>query len=315
MAVQGQIECPLCLRDDISKVQTYQSKSQIFSGAWIVECMACGLHFAWPAPAEKSLEEYNSQYYDSAHGGMAEDAISTAFFKGMAGIRAQYVENYICHKEIQVQHVLEIGPGSGFFAREWIGRNPNVRYSAIETDVARHASLRELGITLLPVDQNGQEQKYDLVVMSHVLEHFPRPRHFIEKYTNSLMPGGALFIEVPCLDHKHKTIHEPHLVFFDKKSMGALLKESGYSDVCLSYHGSTLEQLEKPSLLKQRWESIRTRLIRMGVIRPFAGQQDGLGHEESQIVRAVVKPYRAHVESVAPSWWLRAMAVKNHNDY
>ena len=81
------------------------------------------------------------------------------------------------------------------------------------------------------------------------------------------------------------------------------------------FNSTNSSKIKKPSLLKQRWETIRTRLIRMGVIRPFAGQQDGLGHEESQIVRAVVKPYRAHVESVAPSWWLRAMAVKNHNDY
>ena len=72
-------ECPLCSTNDICSAQVYVSKSKAFGGMEIVKCMSCEMIFAWPPPSVQSLEQYNSGYFDAAHGGVASDQISTAF--------------------------------------------------------------------------------------------------------------------------------------------------------------------------------------------------------------------------------------------
>ena len=303
-------ECPLCSANDISSAQAYVSKSEAFGGMEIVKCMSCEMIFAWPPPSAQSLEQYNSGYFDAAHGGVAKDEISTAFFKGIAAIRVQHVLNYARKSDIKISRVLEIGPGTGFFAREWLAQNPNVQYSAIETDSSCHEPLNEAGINVRSLAGNDQEAQIDLIVMSHVLEHVSDPESFVADATKKLRPGGALFIEVPCRDHEHKEIHEPHLLFFDKKQLGTLLGKTGFLKINLSYHGHSLDRLSKPSFLNNKWNAVRMRLIKGGIVWPFSGRPPGLRHMDDPLVRAVVAPHLAHIESDKPAWWLRGLAVK-----
>ena len=50
-------------------------------------------------------------------------------------------------------------------------------------------------ISAIPCDN-----KYDLIIISHVLEHVPNPRSFIDSIIPFLANNSIIFIEVPCLD-------------------------------------------------------------------------------------------------------------------
>jgi hypothetical protein len=50
----------------------------------------------------------------------------------------------------------------------------------------------------------------------------------------------------------------------------------------------------------------------MGIIAPFSFNKRKMEFIENSLERAVVAPYKAHLDSEQPSWWLRAVALKNN---
>ena len=146
--------------------------------------------------------------------------------------------------------------------------------------------------------------------MSHVLEHVSNPVSFLEKVTKNLRKGGMLFIEVPCMDYKHKSVDEPHLLFFDKEPMIYLLKQLGFEDIKVSYHGQKIRKLAKKSTFQNKFLAIRSKFITLGIVKPFAYIHEGMDSISDPIERAAIAPFNAHKENVEPSWWLRALAIK-----
>lgn len=302
--------CPICSGDDLDVQGAYRGAHSTFEGLKRTCCSSCGMVFANPMPGEADLEQYNSSYFSSAHGEQPSSASAVAFFSGIARLRLAHVQRYLGTKGITVSRLLELGPGPGFFARAWLEKFPETEYLATETDVTCHAPLKALGVELI----KGQTcplgaRSVDFVVMSHVLEHVSNPAGFLAEATRNLREGGALFIEVPCKDHEHKSIDEPHLLFFDKAPMHLLLHQAGFEDIELSYYGVPIGQLQSSSRLRGLLMALRARLISMGVVTPFARVRPGL-EALNAFERAMVAPFNAHRESRSPAWWLRAVAIK-----
>lgn len=265
--------------------------------------------FSTPMPSEAKLEKYNASYFDSAHGGLQQSAVALAFFKGIAKIRAEHLRKFLVKNNVKVESVLEIGPGHGFFAENWIKCNPDTKYYGVETDITCHNSLQELDVHLVRPGENLPET--DAVVLSHVLEHVSSPFEFLSAVTKRLRSGGVIFIEVPCQDWKHKPLDEPHLLFFEKQSMSVLLNSLAFSGIQVSYHGEEIDILQKEAIIAKQLSRVRTKLIAMGIVAPFARVQAGMEIIDDPLERAAIRLFKPHVESQNPSWWLRAVAIKN----
>jgi len=267
--------------------------------------------FADPMPQDSALEEYNASYFASAHNGQPRNSLAMAFFSGIAHLRIAHIEHYLNSQNITVSSLLEFGPGTGFFARNWLARYPQTSYKACETDTSCHDSLKDVGVHLVEVSAKPEDNMpVDLVVMSHVLEHVSNPIKFLTDATRNLRKGGALFIEVPCRDWEHKPIDEPHLLFFDKGPMQHLLSHLGFEDIQVSYHGQEIERLRSGSRWRPRFMALRSKLIDLGLVAPFARMRPGMEALTDPLERAVLAPFQAHCEMQKPSWWLRAIARK-----
>jgi len=303
--------CPLCEKANVEIRAPYRGVHSTFVGLDRVRCISCDLFFASPMPNEQDLADYNSSYFDAAHGGASSNIISISFFTAIARLRQSYLEKYLKSRQIVASTVLELGPGPGYFAKTWIERHPDTTYMARETDISCHDGLNRIGVQLL--SDNSKEVMnpiVDLVVMSHVLEHVANPKSFVMDATQNLRIGGVLFLEVPCLDYLHKPIDEPHLLFFDKKSMEYLLRVTGFENIELGYFGQEIKGLKSTSLLKSKLISVRARLLNLGIRWPFTRKRRGMEAIVSPIERAAVAPFKAHVECVEPAWWLRVVAQK-----
>ncbi|MES2330097.1 MAG: class I SAM-dependent methyltransferase [Bacteroidota bacterium] len=269
--------------------------------------------FADPMPAEAELIAYNAGYFDNAHGGVNTNKLTAAFLSAINLLRVIHVEDYIAKQKKTVKNVLEIGPGGGQFAKHWLTRHSDTgNYTGVESDKICHPNLVATGVKVFTsVDELPVAQQYDLVVISHVLEHTSHPGSFIDHCTKYLSPGGILFIEVPCKDYEHKDLDEPHLLFFDKEPMQRFLTDRAFNDVQLSYHGNTITDLKKTrSLFIRIYSKGRNFLLGNGVRFPFSISESGLEKVADPLERAVIKPFMAHKNQDQPSWWLRAIAIK-----
>ena len=304
-------DCPACGVAGMPASLPYRHTHPVLGGLVRASCANCGMVFASPMPAEQAWADYNSSYFDNAHGGAATDPVAAAFHSAMGYIRVAHVVDYLRTREVPVSSVLEVGPGSGDFARHWLARDPGSTYHAVESDVSCHPILLQMGIHL----HSGPEalpsgESVDLVVLSHVLEHVRDPTGFLRAMTAHLRPGGVLFVEVPCRDWEHKERDEPHLLFFDKAPMRHLLERIGFAHLRLSYHGLEIARLRRRGFTHRIWSAVRFRLLSGGVVAPFALMEGGLEGLGSGMERAAVRPFQPHREKEQPAWWLRSLAIK-----
>ena len=303
--------CPVCGNTDNEFRAVYRGLHSIFAGMQLEHCNHCGMIFANPMPGKKALKDYNTSYFESAHGGIPQNKISTAFFSAIARLRIAYIEHYLDKQSLNVLRLLELGPGPGFFASNWLMRHPLTYYQAIETDRSCHDSLQKQGVHLLEkMSNDNAAEPVDLIVMSHILEHVSEPRAFLADVCGNLRRDGVLFIEVPCRDWEHKNQDEPHLLFFDKEPMLYMLEKSGFENIQINYYGQEIDKLRSNSFLENKLKAIRSKLISLGLIRPFSQRHQGMELLDDPLERAVIAPFKAHCESSRPAWWLRAIATK-----
>lgn len=92
----------------------------------------------------------------------------------------------------------------------------------------------------VPVELAGT---FDLITLSHVLEHLPDPaadlRTIREKW---LSPDGLLLVEVPDL-YTHPSFEPAHLIAFSRDTLGRMLTESGYEVLQLRRHGQPYSRM------------------------------------------------------------------------
>lgn len=302
--------CPICSSDNTVLIRPYNGLSALFSDRMVMGCRNCTMAFVFPLPPDQELAKYNAGYFSNAHGGISTDKLTVAFHSAINLLRVLYAEDFIQKQGTQIGHVLEVGPGGGHFARHWLRRNTATQsYTGIESDASCHRHLIDLGVSVsTSVEKIDAERRYDLVVISHVLEHTSDPYAFIRSFSKHLSEGGVLFIEVPCRDFEHKKIDEPHLLFFDKGPMRILLERSGFANLQLSYHGNTLTRLKKK---RSRFgQKLHNAFLKTGLYF-LQGSEKGLERIDNTLERAVIKPFQAHIEQQEASWWLRAIATKN----
>ena len=93
-------------------------------------------------------------------------------------------------------YVLDIGCGAGIFVKNYSG--PSLGIDAHENNVK---ICQEKRIDAIKADANSfiQENTFDTVLLSHVLEHLARPSRVLENAYMSTKRSGRIIIVLPCL--------------------------------------------------------------------------------------------------------------------
>lgn len=149
------------------------------------------------------------------------------------------------------EKVLDIGCGGGDFitslarpGRALFGVEPDPR--AREVATARGVTVAEGTAEAVP--QAITAQTYDLIVMTHVLEHCADPRRALRNVRSLLAPGGGFYCEVPNCGALHfQTFSEisemldvpRHVHFFTGKSLRRLMEKEGFEVTAEIHHGHT----------------------------------------------------------------------------
>jgi len=79
-------------------------------------------------------------------------------------------------------------------------------------------------------------QNADLIILSHVLEHLPKPKQLLKKIRENLKDNGLLYVEVPGILDTHNqykqfmfALQQAHIWYFSKDTLENVLGSSGFS--------------------------------------------------------------------------------------
>jgi SAM-dependent methyltransferase len=183
-----------------------------------VLCTQCGLVSSNP---RMSADEYQAFYcsdlYRRIYSGADYLESCRARYNGETG--RHIYEATRRHRAVQSgTRVLEIGAGGGW------NLLPFQRAGAEVIGLDYSPSLVELGRRAgIPMVEGGLEQmtgEYDIIVLSHVLEHFLDPVSALVRIRSHMAIGGVLFIEVPnILNFGMGQLQSAHTFYFSPRTL------------------------------------------------------------------------------------------------
>ena len=256
------MNCPNCGHGESTAVGPYIGSHEIFRRMSLACCARCELVYAQPQPSPAELADYYAHSWDG------EVAVSTPstrrYYLAQSLSRADYLKRFGIFDT--APSVLDVGAGLGLFHDGMTRRGVAHDYVAVETDRDQFEGLRRrLGTdhAFQRLEDVPAERKFDLLALTHVLEHMDRPHDFVDGLMQRLRPGGLLFVEVPHRDYRYKALFESHLLFFNANSLGDLLGRHGeVLDVCTV--GKEADKLyvahvhPKPDALRPLKELVKT---------------------------------------------------------
>ena len=216
--------CPLCESNENEFISSYPG--YFLSCKELLQCKNCELIFADKLPSKKELDEYYSTglYYDKVSDPYNPQVLE--FSLKLSRSRQNLINSNI--NIIDKPRVIDIGAGNASFGIALKECYDEADYDVIEPDKEvrskygnwvnkQFSKISELKIGI-----------YDLVIMNQVLEHVSDPIVFLGSVNKLLNPEGYVYIDVPYQDYLFKPSAEPHLLFWNKKSMSVLLEKTRF---------------------------------------------------------------------------------------
>jgi len=225
-------DCPLCASSRLRYAFSHE-------GYRLVRCADCTLLFSNPQPSDTELAAiYSADYFLGAES--EEGRASTREIKRATA--RQYLSEIHRYTGEVGGSLLEIGCGDGDFLIEAEAAGysvTGVEYAPAACEQARTRLKRgevlcgELETAGLP------DSRFDLCVLSDVIEHVRDPISFLREIHRLLKPGGGIFIATPSLASwsakllsKNWMEFKPeHLTYFDPQTLETALFRTGYHQV------------------------------------------------------------------------------------
>jgi SAM-dependent methyltransferase len=167
----------------------------------VVVCLKCGLARTSPRLAAIDLPRFYEEDYHGLHVGVPKPSPSMALFRmGQGRSIYRFVRPWLPLSHIRVA---EVGCGTGQVLREFASAatsdSRTVAAVGCEYSSAYVAAGRAAGsaIELGPAETLLPHAPFDLVILSHVVEHFADPERELKVVGQLMAEDGKAYIEVP----------------------------------------------------------------------------------------------------------------------
>ena len=225
----------------------------------INHCKNCNLYISGNTKQEvieKVSELYKGDYWNEHN---SETSINSEYTDvDSQGKRRNWVSQFLYTKQyITGKTLLEIGVGAGqsilWFEEEGFdvsGIEPDGRNVSMINKVLKRGKVAKTS-----VEEFSSDKVFDVIWMSHVLEHLIEPVRFLKKIRNNLKKSGIFFIEVPNCEYEpmlQSSIEKnPHLYHFTKKALTKMVERTGYKIMsCDIFRPATKSEGIKHKILK-----------------------------------------------------------------
>ncbi|MEX0909736.1 MAG: class I SAM-dependent methyltransferase [Candidatus Paceibacterota bacterium] len=198
---------------------------------------------------------YSSGMYRGLYHGIFSPPRKRGNDKGFKKARANraFVEKYVTLPEDA--EILDFGSADGTTLLEFKEAYPKWHAYGLEPG----SNLASLNQHLLDGFYNTpndipKEQKFDLIMMTHVLEHLFSPIDVLMELATHLKQDGTLVLEVPDFNQytgSLRTIHIAHLYHFTDKTIEKLAKKAGLEVALITQDRRALDNHGMRVMLKK----------------------------------------------------------------
>jgi 2-polyprenyl-3-methyl-5-hydroxy-6-metoxy-1,4-benzoquinol methylase len=230
--------CSVCGSTEVARRQRLHSRFRAFRERKLVTCACCSAKTVHPLPDADELAAINRTYWESTGNG-GPDAR-----EGLLELAKHRVDYLMSHcGSLEGKRILDIGAGHAypFDAMKLLGIDSD--YCAVESDDRMREELAEKGVTPYESLDEVANQSFDLVILSHVVEHVESPVEFLKVATERLADDGVMFVEVPNQDDVFKLSLGLHLAVYNPKAISTLCETAGLSVNQVSTAGVAIEEL------------------------------------------------------------------------
>ena len=194
---------------------------------WIKRCMGCGLVYLSPRPQASELGRiYPPGYHSYAMGGRGprQRAAKLRF-------RRIILDHF---KNVPFIRLLDVGCGNGWHLDLARAVGPRrIDTVGIDIDERAVATAQKHGHIAFAgrFEDVHLDRQFDLITMTHVIEHLSDPQAAVAKAARMLNPGGVLAIETPNIgswEYRRFKAHwgayhiPRHWTFYDRDSIQSL---------------------------------------------------------------------------------------------
>jgi 2-polyprenyl-3-methyl-5-hydroxy-6-metoxy-1,4-benzoquinol methylase len=246
MAIETEsVECNLCGSTRSRVIATgadreYHTSKDEFSFA---RCADCNLVYLNPRPVAAELPRiypatYHSYILDRASG--SRGSFITRMRQRAAARRFRPVMKHL--RGLETIDLLDVGCGNGWMLQLFKSLDPDrVRTFGVEISEPVCDTARKLGHTVYcgRFEDVNLDRTFEVVNLTHVIEHVSDPRLVVRKAFNALKPGGLLVLETPNVgavewplfkDGAWGAYHIPrHWYLFDRATIRQLGEAEGFA--------------------------------------------------------------------------------------
>mgnify|MGYP003651650558 CR=1 FL=1 len=236
-----------------------------------------------------TLINFYSNYYRKIYGNTPPSELYYSQRDGKGNDICSFVSS-VC----EPKRILEVGCGAGGILAAFRDNGCDVLGLDFDDDYLNIAKRHGLQVVNGSLDKLNNDEKFDLIILSHVLEHIIEPVQFLKTLSKHLAGDGIIYIEVPSLNHvcdggyKFDLLRywqNAHTVHFTTMTLALLCKRVG------------LKNVKQTNFIHSCWKK--------------ADDGQVLSQEEKDISVANTKELLLKIESRRKSFRAKANNVKN----
>ena len=230
------INCPICFFDKNEKITLLSNNMKVMGDTFpsapasIVSCKRCGAVYI----DTKAQQSHYSNYYNSGY----SKTISYIEVFGEKTTKEYFnnIYNSFCEYITKDSKILDVGAGRGEFSK-YLKDLGYKNIIAMEPSLDNYEHIIDNGIECMYSDIFNMKvsEKFDLIILSHTLEHILDFKIALKKLKLFLKEDGIIYIEVPDSE-KYTKVNFPsyffftfeHIIHFTQKDFKNLANSYGF---------------------------------------------------------------------------------------
>ena len=235
------MKCILCSADYELNTKTSYLDLPTF------RCKKCNLIVTGDNESEiikKTADVYKKKHWGEGNLWDAENEIKSNYTdEESQGKKRTWISQYkYCEPFMKDKKtILEIGSGQG--QASWWFEEKGFQITGIEPDAKNveliNQKLKNGRCILSSGEDFKSKEKFDIIWMSHVLEHLIKPDFFLSRIKDNMEDDGLFFIEVPNCENSSMLQTSidlvPHTFHFSKIALERLAKKNAYEIIKCDY--------------------------------------------------------------------------------